>query len=280
MSLVEWLAAPWAYSFMVRGMAAAVIVGVVAAVIGTFVVLRGMAFFGDALAHTILPGIAVGYLVNGGVTENLFWWALASAVVAAVGIGAITERGDIREDTAIGVVLAGMFALGIALISLSGNYAVDLAHILFGNVLGVSLRQVGMMALFGGGVLLVVFALFKEFVLISFDSILAETLRLPTRPLHYLLLLLIAVTVVVAIEAVGVALLLAMLITPPATATLLTHRLPRVMLLASLIGAFSAVAGLYLSFYFNMASGAAIVLVATACFVLAFLFSMQSASRA
>ncbi len=273
MNVIEWLTTPFAYPFMVRGMIVALMVGVVAAIVGTFVVLRGMAFFGDALAHTILPGIAVGYLVHGGLTDGLFWWALGSAVVAALGIGAITESGEIREDTAIGVVFAGMFALGIALISLSGNYAVDLAHILFGNVLGVSMRQVVMVGLFGGGVLIVMFAFFKEFVLLSFDPVLAETLRLPTRWLHYLLLLLIAITVVVAIEAVGVALLLAMLITPPATATLLTYRLPRVIGVAAAIGAFSAVAGLYLSFYFNMASGAAIVLVATACFVLAFLLA-------
>src|SRR5512134_44731 len=128
---MSFLLAPLQYEFMQRGMIAAILVGMICAVVGTYVVLRGMAFFGDALAHTILPGIALGYLVNGGARDPLLWWALGTAVVAARGIGAIRRNAQIREDTAIGIIFAGMFALGIALISTVRTYAVDLSHFLF-----------------------------------------------------------------------------------------------------------------------------------------------------
>jgi manganese/iron transport system permease protein len=130
---INFLLEPLSYAFMVRGMIAAVLVGVICAVVGTYVVLRGMAFFGDALAHTILPGIALGYLISGGARDVLFWWALGTAVLAALGIGAISRNAEIKEDTAIGIIFAGMFALGIALISTVKSYAVDLTHFLFGS---------------------------------------------------------------------------------------------------------------------------------------------------
>ncbi len=135
--MFEVLLQPFQYAFMVRGMLAAVLVGVVCAVVGTFVVLRGMAFFGDALAHTILPGLAVGYLVGGGSREALFWWALGTAVVSAVSIGTVSRKLRLKEDTAIGIIFAGMFALGVALISSVRSYSVDLAHFLFGDILAV-----------------------------------------------------------------------------------------------------------------------------------------------
>jgi manganese/iron transport system permease protein len=251
-------------------MIAAVLVGVVCAIVGTYVVLRGMAFFGDALAHTILPGIALGYLVSGGAREPLFWWALGTSIAAALGIGAISKNAQIREDTAIGIIFAGMFALGIALISTVRSYAVDLSHFLFGDVLSVSPGSLWLILLFGGAVLLVIFAFYKEFMTLSFDPVLAATLRLPVTALNNLLLTLIAVTVAVSLQTVGVALMVAMLVTPAATAYLLTHRLPRMMLLASLFAALSGVIGLYLSYYLSIASGAAIVLTATVFFLLAF----------
>ncbi len=269
--MLEFLFAPFGYAFMVRGLAAAGLVGVICAIVGTFIVLRGMAFFGDALSHTILPGIAVGYLVSGGAREPLFWWALATAVVSALGIGAISRGTRIREDTAIGIIFAGMFALGIALISTVRSYTVDLTHFLFGDVLGVTNNDLLFTAAFGAVILLLVVAFYKEFVVISFDPLLAATLRLPNRLLEYLLLVLIAVTIVVSLQTVGVALMVAMLVTPAATAYLLTHRLPVMMGLAALIGALSGVVGLYLSYYANIASGAAIVLVATGVFLVTFL---------
>lgn len=266
--MIDLLTAPLAYPFLVRGMIAAVLVGVVCAVVGTYVVLRGMAFFGDALAHTILPGIAAGYLVNGGDRGALFWWALVTAVASSLGIGAITRGARVKEDTAIGIVFAGMFALGVAMISTARSYSVDLSHFLFGDVLGVSQGDLVRMAIFGAAILLTIVLLYKELMLLSFDPILAATLRLPARALDYLLLVLIAVAVVVSIQTVGVALMMAVLVTPAATASLLTRRLHWMMLIAAGVAALSGLIGLYLSYYLGIASGAAIVLTCTAIFLL------------
>jgi manganese/iron transport system permease protein len=261
---------PLQYEFMQRGMIAAILVGVVCAVVGTYVVLRGMAFFGDALAHTILPGIAIGYLVNGGARDTLFWWALGTAILASLGIGAISKQAEIKEDTAIGIIFAGMFALGIALISTVQGYTKDLSHFLFGDVLGVSAHSLWLIAIFGGIVLFTIAAFYKEFLTLSFDPILAATLRLPVNLLNNLLLGLIAVTVAISLKTVGVALMVAMLVTPAATASLLTRRLPSMMALAAFLAASAGIIGLYLSYYLSIASGAAIVLTATLFFVIAF----------
>jgi manganese/iron transport system permease protein len=271
--MVEWLLAPLQYEFMVRGLLAAVMVGIVCAVLGTYVVLRGMTFFGDAVAHAVLPGVAIAYLIGGGSEGPLFWGGLVAGVGTAVGIGAISRRGHLKEDTAIGVIFAGMFALGVALISTTRNFTVDLTHFLFGNVLGVSAADLRLTAVFGALVLLLIVAFYKEFLVISFDPILATILRLPTQFFRYLLLVMIAVTIVIALQTVGVALTVAMLVTPAAAASLLSRRLPVMMVTAAAIGAFSGIAGLYLSYYVNVASGPAIVLVCTAIFLLAFLFA-------
>ncbi|MFQ5399079.1 MAG: metal ABC transporter permease [Anaerolineae bacterium] len=269
MTVVSWLTEPLGYSFIVRALMAAVLVGIVCSVLGTYVILRGMAFFGDALAHTILPGIVVAFLFG----WPLALGALAMGILTAVGIGAMSNQGMVKEDTAIGVIFAGAFALGVALLSATGNYTVDLAHFLFGNLLGVSAADLWVSAGLGGVVLLIIFLLYREFLVISFDPILATTLRLPTRLLNYLMLILIAITIVVALQVVGIALMMAMLVTPAAAASLLTRRLPPMMLIAAVIGVTSSVAGLYASFYLDIASGPAIVLVATLIFMLAFLFA-------
>ncbi len=265
--MIQALLEPLQYAFMVRGLVAAVLVGVVCAVVGTYVVLRGMAFFGDALAHSILPGVAVGYLVGGGARGPLFWWAMLAAVLSAVGIGALSRGTKIREDTATGVIFAGMFALGVALISTVRSYSVDLTHFLFGDILGVSSGDLWRIVIFGGIIVLAVAAFYKEFLVLSFDPVLAITLRLPARLLDNLLIVLIAVAIVVSLQAVGVALMVAMLITPAATAYLLTRRLLTMMALAAAIAAVSGVVGLYLSYYLSLASGAAIVLTCTALFI-------------
>jgi ABC-type Mn2+/Zn2+ transport system permease subunit len=265
-TLIDQLLEPLKYPFMVRGMVAAMMVGVVSATVGAFVVLRGMAFFGDALAHAILPGVAIGYLIGGGARGPLFWWALATAVVSSLGIGAISRGTKVREDTAIGIIFAGMFALGIALISTVRAYTADLTHFLFGDVLGVRDADLLRTGVFGGAIVLLVVAFYKEFLVLSFDPILAATLRLPARLLEYLLIVLIAVTIVVSLQTVGVALMVAMLVTPAATAYLLTRRLWVMMILGALLAALSGVLGLYLSYYYSVASGAAIVLVSTAAF--------------
>lgn len=264
----HWFADPLTYPFMIRGALAVMLVGVVCAVVGTFVVLRGMAFFGDALAHTILPGVAVGYLVGDGARGPLFLGGIAAAVLASLGIGAISQGKRVKEDTAIGIIFAGMFALGIALISTVRSYAVDLTHFLFGDVLGVSNSDLLLTAVLGLLVLLTIVAFYKEFMVISFDQVLAATLRLPVTLLNNLLLVLVAVAIVVALQTVGVALTVAMLVTPAATAGLLTNRLWKMMILAAGIAVGAGIAGLYISFYFSIASGAAIVLACTLVFLL------------
>ena len=265
--MLEFLTAPLQYAFMVRGMTAAIVVGIVCAVLGCFVILRGMAFLGDALSHAVLPGVAVGYLVSDGARGSVFWWAMATALLSALGIGAVVRTSKIKEDTAIGIIFAGMFALGIALISTVRNYTADLTHFLFGDVLGVSSADLVRTAIFAVLIVAVIFLFYKEFLVLSFDPILSATLRLPTRQLEFLLIALIAMTIVVSLQTVGVALMVALLVTPAAAASLLTHRLPRMMLISAVIAAFSGVAGLYFSYYLNIASGSAIVLTCTVIFL-------------
>ena len=267
--MTDWLTAPLAYEFMQRGLMASTMVGILCAVVGCYVVLRSMAFLGDAMAHAILPGIAVAYLLRG----NLMIGALVAAIAIALGIGLFTRQGTIKEDTAIGILFAAALSLGVLLISTIKTYAVDLTHILFGNVLGVSETDVWLTAGLCVIVLATIALLFKEFLVISFDPVLAATIRLPAERLRNLMLVLIALTIVVSLQTVGVGLVSAMLVTPGATAYLLTRRLPTMMVISALIGAFSSIAGLYLSFYVNVASGAAVVLIATFIFFLAFLFA-------
>ncbi len=266
---MSWFTDPLQFNFIVRALLAATAVGIVCSVLGAYVVLRGMAFFGDALAHTILPGVVGAYLLGWPLAVG----ALLMGLLTAVGIGALTERSNLKEDTAIGVLFAGLFALGVAMLSASGNYSIDLAHFLFGNLLGVTTSDLWVIIILGSIVLITIFFFYKEFLVISFDPVLATTLRLPTAFLRYLLLILIAVTIVVALQVVGIALMLAMFVTPAAAASMLTRRLPTLMAIAATIGAFSGIAGLYASFYLNIASGPAVVLVASLIFVLVFLFA-------
>ncbi len=267
--MFNWLLMPLTYSFMQRGLLAALLVGVLCAVIGCYVVLRGMAFLGDALAHAILPGVALAYLLGG----SLLVGAFLAAVIVAVGIGFFSRGSTLKEDTAIGILFAAALALGVALISSIRTYATDLSHILFGNVLGVSEQDLWLTGALGLLIVATIVILYKPFLVISFDPNLAATLRLPAEPLRLLMLILLALTVVVSLQTVGVGLVAAMLVTPAATAYLVTRRLATMMLVSGAIGAFSSVAGLYLSFYVNVASGAVIVLVATLVFLLVFLFA-------
>ena len=269
--MIEWLTNPLTYAFMQRGLLAALMVGVLCAVIGCYVVLRSMAFLGDAMAHAVLPGIAIAYLLS----ANLTVGALIAAIVVALGISLLTRQGAVKEDTAIGILFTAALALGVALISSIRTYAVDLSHILFGNVLGVSKGDLWLTAGVGLLVFTVMALSYRPFLLISFDPVLAATLRLRVEFFRTLLLVLLALTIVVSIQTVGVGLAAAMLVTPGATAYLLTRRLPSMMVLSGLIGAVSSVIGLYASYYLNVASGAAVVLTATLFFLLAFLFAPQ-----
>jgi manganese/iron transport system permease protein len=272
--------APLGYPLLARSLEAAVVVGVVSGVLGTFVVVRGMAFFGDALAHAILPGVAFMYQRASGRTDNLFWGGLVAGIFSALGIGFLTRHEKIKEDTAIGVVFAAMFALGIAMISRIDNYAGDLSHILFGQILGVSPDDLRLIWAFGLSVLVIVALFFKEFMIISFDPMLARTLRMPSELFRLLLLVLIAVTIVVSLQTVGIALMVALLVTPAATANLLTKRLLAMMFVSAGLGATSAVAGFYVSYHQDVPTGPAIVLTATVIFLAVFGFQQVRTSLA
>lgn len=266
---MEFITDPLQFSFFQRALFAAILVGVLCPMLGTFVVLRGMAFLGDALAHIILPGVVIAFLLG----IPVIFGALVMGVLTALAVGAISQRATLREDSTIGVIFAGSFALGIALLSATDGYAVDLTHFLFGNLLGVSWFDLIVMTSISFVVITVILVFFKELRAISFDPTLARTLNLPVRLFDYGLLVLIALTIVVALEAVGVSLMLAMLVTPAATATFFTNRLQPMMFLSAAIGVFSGIFGLYVSFYLNIASGPAVVLTATLIFAIGFVFN-------
>ncbi|MGB1252233.1 MAG: metal ABC transporter permease [Candidatus Promineifilaceae bacterium] len=262
---------PLNFAFFQRALIAAVLVGILCPILGTYVVLRGMAFLGDALAHIILPGVVIAFLLG----IPLVIGALVMGVLTAFGIGALSKRNGLREDSAIGVIFAGAFALGIAMLSATDGYAVDLTHFLFGNLLGVSSTDLWTMLGLSFVVLVVIALFFKELQVVSFDPTLARTLRLPVQTFDYLLLVMIAVTIVVALQAVGISLMLAMIVTPAASASLFTQRLLPMMLWGALIGAISGFVGLYASFYLEIASGPSVVLVATLIFGLVFVFAPE-----
>jgi ABC-type Mn2+/Zn2+ transport system permease subunit len=232
-------------------------------------VLKSMAFLGDALAHAILPGVAVAYLMGG----NLLAGALVAALLVAFAVSFFTHEGTLKEDTAIGILFSAALSLGVVLISTIRTYATDLTHILFGNVLGVSRGDLILTGALAAVTLATVVALYKELLLVTFDPVLAHTLRRRPGLIRTLLLVLLALTVVVSLQTVGVGLVAAMLVTPGATAYLLTRRLATMMLVAAAVGAVASVVGLYLSYYLNVASGAAVVLTATGFFVVAYLFA-------
>jgi len=259
------LTEPLAYEFFVRALAASILVGLVCAVIGTYMVLRGLAFMGDALSHAAFPGVVAAYLLQ----LPFYLGATIAAVGTALAIGWITRRGRLRGDTTIGVLFAGMFAFGIFLFSTIPNYVGDLFGFLFGEVLGISGADLVALAVLSIVVLGVVTLLWKELLYSTFDPLAAAASGLPVAALEYLFLGLIALTIVISLQAVGIILVVAMLVTPAATAQLLADRFSRLMAIAVVIGAVAPVGGLYLSFWTNTASSALIVLVETAAFLLA-----------
>lgn len=268
---IKFFMEPLAYTFIQRGLLALVLVGSISAVVGCFVVVRGMSFFGDALAHTVLPGIAVSYTASGGaVGSNLFVGGLIAGIISALAIAWLTRNERLKEDTAVGLVFVTMFALGIAIISTQGSYSIDLTHILFGSINGISQTDITIMGAMGALVVVVIGVFYKQFLIISFDLSLAHTLKLPVEFLRVLLLILIAVTIVASLQAVGIALMLALLIAPAATARLMVKRLHWMILLAAIFGILSGIAGFYLSYYMDIPSGAAIVLTMSSLFMLVF----------
>jgi manganese/iron transport system permease protein len=263
--LGQLLLDPLSRAFFVRALIAAVLVGTVCAVVGTYVVLKGLAFIGDAISHAAFPGVVAAFLLG----SSYYLGAAIAAVGAAVSIGFVNRRTNLRLDTAVGVVFAGAFALGIFLYSTIQGFVMDLMGLLFGNVLLISPGDLGGLLLLGLLVLVIVAALWKEFLYATFDPLGAAASGLPVEALEYVFLALVALTIVVSLKAVGIILVVAMLVTPAATAQLLTVRFGRMMALAVVVGVASAVIGLYVSLWADAASGATIVLVETALFLAA-----------
>jgi manganese/iron transport system permease protein len=265
MDPIAFLADPMAYGFMQRGLVAALLVGIVCAVMGTFVVLKGLAFIGDAVSHAAFPGLVVAYIIG----APLYIGGAVAAIATALAIGLVTRRSRLRFDTSVGVLFAGTFAFGVMLFSTIKGYVTDLLGYLLGNVLGIGVGDLIQVAVLGAIVLAIVLAIRKELLFATFDPLGAAASGLPVARLEYLLLALLGVTIVVSIQAVGIIMVVAMLVTPAATAQLLVIRFGRMMAVGVALAAVSAVLGLYLSFYLNLASGASIVLVETVLFVVA-----------
>jgi len=258
---------PLAYDFFLRALLASGVVGVVCAVVGSFMVLRGYAFMADALSHAAFPGVVVAYLLKG----PFYLGAALASVATALAIGWVTRRGGLRSDTVIGVLFAGMFALGIFLFSLIPNYVGDLFGFLFGEVLGIGVGDLIALVVLALIVLAVIGALWKELLYSTFDPLGAAASGLPVERLDYLFLAIIAITIVVSLQSVGIILVVAMLITPAATAQLVTRSFGRLIAVAAVIGVVAPLVGLYLSYWTNSASGATIVLVETGAFLAALL---------
>ncbi|HEY4566817.1 MAG TPA: metal ABC transporter permease [Savagea sp.] len=256
------------YEFLQKALFTSVIVGIIAGAIGSFIILRGMSLMGDAISHAVLPGVALSYMWG----INYFYGAVAFGLMTAFGIGFITQNSRIKNDTSIGIVFSAFFAVGIILIG-KANTSTDLTSILFGNVLAVRDTDMWMTLGIGAFVLLIIALFYKEFLVSTFDPTLAASYGLSNKMIHYVLMVLLTLVTVASLRTVGVILVVAMLITPAATAYLLTNRLFYMICISSVLGAVSAVVGLYISFVYNWPSGAAIVLVTTAFFVLALLFS-------
>lgn len=277
MNPIDFLLAPLEYEFFVRALVASALVGIACAVVGAFVVLKGMSFVGDAVSHSAFPGVVLAYLLG---LPIILGGAIA-AIGTALGIGALTRRSGLRADAVIGVLFAGMFALGVALFSSIPNYVGDLFHFLFGDVLGISFADLISLTVLASLLLLIVWVLWKELLFATFDPLGAGAAGLPVRRLDDLLLILIAVTIVVSLQAVGIVLVVAMITTPAATAQLLVKRFGQMIALAALIGVTSSIVGLYVSYALDIASGASIVLTETFAFLVALLItSMRKRVRA
>lgn len=267
--MIDAITDPFQFAFMQRAFIAAALAATVCAVVGTFVALRGLAFMGDAVAHSSLTGTATAYVLGG----SVFWGALGWAIPASVAITYISRRANIRLDTSVGIIYGAGMALGIIIVSRVTNYTVDLFSFLFGNVLGASWNDVITMGVVTAVILLVVGLLYKELLFSSYDATMAAASGVPVRLMQYLLPVLVGVTTVVALRTVGIVLVLGLLVTPPAAAALVARRLPGIICLSAAMALLSIVVGLYLSFHLDLPAGPSIVLVATALFLLALLLS-------
>lgn len=269
----KYILEPVQYEFIQRALIASVTIGISCGLIGTYIMLRRMSLIGDALAHAVLPGVVVSFMVAGKSEIALFIGAVVSGILTVLLIGFVNRNSKIKEDTSIGIIFTGAFALGILLVSQLKQVHIDLSSYLFGDVLGVSSGDITLSLIIMVVIILCIILFYKQLLLTSFDPTMALTIGISTTLVHYMLMTLLSMSIVAGLQSVGVILIIAMLITPPATAYLLSTSLKKILILSSLFGMISAVIGLYLSYHFNFASGASIVLVAVALFLLAFLFS-------
>ncbi len=267
--ITEAFFTPFEYSFMVRALIVSVTVGIMCPAVGAYVVTRGLGFMGDALAHASLPGMALAFMLG----LSPFIGIIPGAIAIALLIGYMTMRAGVSEDTSIGILFAGLFALGLVMLTTAGGLPVNVEDVLLGQVLGTSGGDVLITLGLAAGVLILLWALHKEFVFASFDPTGASVIGIPTQVLDYTLLVLLALVIVIALQAVGIALVISMLITPAATAQLLVRNFTQSMALGAAIGATSAIVGLYLSFHYNLPSGPAMALVATGFFMLAIAYT-------
>jgi ABC-type Mn2+/Zn2+ transport system permease subunit len=257
------------HTFMQRALIEAVLVGGVCALIGVYVVLNGLSFIGAGISHSTFAGVGLGLLL--GVDPVLT--ALFFSVAVALSIGAVSEHSTLSHDTAVGIFFAATMALGVLLISLMDNYYVDIFSYLFGNILALTASDIWLSAIMAAVIGAVIALLFKEFLALSFDAELSGVMGLPVRTLRYLLLVLMALTVVLSVKSVGIVLVSALIVTPAAAAQQLTRSFAPMMLLSVIFGVGSSIAGLLLSYWINIPSGAGIVLVATVVFFVAWALS-------
>lgn len=256
------------YGFLQKALITSIMVGIICGVIGCFIILRGMALMGDAISHAVLPGVAISYMLG----INFFFGAVFTGILTAVAIGFISQNSRIKQDTSIGIMFTAAFASGIIIITMLKS-STDLYHILFGNVLAVRSSDMWITLVIGIIVIAAVYLFYKELLVTSFDETMGAAYGLPVRLIHYFLMTLLTMVTVASLQTVGIVLVVAMLITPAASAYLLTEHLWIMIFLASGIGIISAIVGLYFSFTYNLASGATIVLASTAIFILVFLLS-------
>ena len=256
------------YGFLQKAFITSVMVGIICGVIGSFIVLRGMALMGDAISHAVLPGVAISYMLG----ISYFYGAVVTGVLTALGIGLISQNSRVKNDSSIGIVFSSFFALGIILIT-AAQSATDLTQILFGNVLSVRTSDTWLTLIVGIIVILTVVIFYKELLVSSFDETMAAAYGLKVRFIHYGIMVLLTLVTVASLQTVGVILVVSMLITPASTAYLLTNRLSTMIWLSSFFGALSAVIGLYISFLYNLPSGPVIALVTTVIFAIAFVFA-------
>ena len=266
--MIDYIVEPFQYSFMVRALIVSVLVGVMCPVLGAYVITRGRAFMGDALAHSVLPGMVVAFLLG----ISPFYAAVPTGILVALSMGSVARRTGVSEDTSIGIIFAGMFALGLVMLSSANNINVNIEDLLLGQVLGVSQTDVYVSLALAAVVLVGLYAFHRQLIYTTFDPVGAKVVGIKTGFVEYVLLALLALVIVIGIQAAGIVLVMAMLITPAATAYLIAKRFVEVMMIGALIGAISAVVGLYLSFHVDLPSGPAMALVATAAFAIAALW--------